>query len=170
MYRSLDIICESVKKNRLCDIKDQTMESSLLFTFPRRLRHMYHIIICGLDVALLSSGLFLSPLCVPAIIAVGGCLSEERRVPRGEGGEVLSADILHGDLCVSVAGTCRQSVAARTERTRCEGPRAKNRRRTRRCCRRSSVNTCPLPLKPSVVFACARDVTSYIRAHVLSHR
>lgn len=54
----------------------------LLFTFSRQFRHMYHIIICGLDVTLLSPGLFLSPLCVPAIITVGGCPSEERCAPR----------------------------------------------------------------------------------------
>lgn len=106
----------------------------LLFMFFRRFRHMYHIIMCSLDVTLLSSRLFLLPLCVPVIIAVGGCLSEERCA----GEFYLSAFSM---------GTCacrwRAHVVNQWQREQSES--ARENRRTRRCCR-SSVNTCPLPL------------------------
>jgi len=61
----------------------------------------------GLDVASVITDSFLSLVCVPAIIAVGGCLSGEKR-------RVLSDwRSLETCACRTMLGTCRQSATMR---------------------------------------------------------
>lgn len=117
------VICESVKKNQLFHINEHQRKAHYFLRFSHRFRHMYHIIIytyVALTLRFCRSGSFYHRYA-SLLLSQLAVVFPRRNVCRG----ILSAGILHEDMCVSVAGTCRQSVAARTERTFCENPRAK---------------------------------------------
>lgn len=153
------IVCESVVPHQT-SIKRWKVHCFLRSL--RRFRHMYQIIICGLDVALLSSGLFLSPLRVPLLLSQSAVVSPRRDVCPGD---FIRRGILHGDTCACRwrAHVVNQRQREQSENARCESPSCENRRRTRAdaAVHPLTLALCRLTERPRCTYAhmCCRTMT-----------